>query len=136
MAETHPNTFANAGVECEKYHACLAVGDVRAAIQFYTEKLGFWLAFAEGTPANFAGVNLGGVQVFLEQGTPASQGCSLYFVVNDADRLYQLHRSAGVEIIEPPGDRAYALHDYTVRDNFGYRLTFGHHPKCSYEPAR
>jgi hypothetical protein len=48
-------------------------------------KLGFWLAFAEGKPPTFAGVNLGDVQVFLERGTPSPQGCSLYFVVNDAD---------------------------------------------------
>jgi len=34
-----------------------------------------------------AGVNLGQVQVFLEQDTPTPEGCSVYFVVGDADEL-------------------------------------------------
>ena len=72
-------------------------------------------------------MNLGEVQIFLEQGTPSPQGCSVYFVVGDADELYAFHRANGVEIVEPPGDRAYGFRDYTVRDLHGYRLTFGHH---------
>src|SRR5262249_13038807 len=119
-------------IRCEKYHATLRVADVRVAITFYTKKLGFWLAFAEGDPPTFAGVNLGSVQVFLEAGTPAPSGCSLYFVVDDADALHEFHRASGVEILETLGDRPFGLRDYTVRDDSGYRLTFGHHPKhCS-----
>jgi catechol 2,3-dioxygenase-like lactoylglutathione lyase family enzyme len=121
-------------IRCEKYHAILAVTDVRAAVQFYTTKLGFSLAFAEGDPPTFAAVNLGGsdlgsVQLFLESGTPAPEGCSLYFVVEDADALHQFHESCGVEILQKPCDRTYGLRDYTVRDDSGYRLTFGHHPR-------
>jgi catechol 2,3-dioxygenase-like lactoylglutathione lyase family enzyme len=121
-------------IRCEKYHAILAVTDIRAAVDFYTTKLGFWLAFAEGDPPTFAGVNLGGanlgsVQVFLQSGTPSPKGCSLYFVVDDADDLHRFHETSGVEILEKPGDRPYGLRDYTVQDHSGYRLTFGHHPK-------
>jgi catechol 2,3-dioxygenase-like lactoylglutathione lyase family enzyme len=121
-------------IRCEKYHAILAVTDVLAAVDFYTTKLGFWLAFAEGNPPTFAGVNLGGanlgsVQLFLESGTPSPEGCALYFVVEDADDLHRFHESSGVEILEKPGDRPYGLRDYTVRDYSGYRLTFGHHPR-------
>ena len=47
-------------------------------------------------------------------------------VVSDADKLHRFHRSSGVEIIEPPFDRPYGLRDYTVRNAYGYRLTFGH----------
>lgn len=130
MDESRLNTSARPDVDCEKYHATLAVSDVHSAVDFYTTKLGFWLAFAEGDPPTFAGVNLGRVQRFLEQGTPSPQGCSVYFVVSDADKLHRFHRSSGVEIIEPPADRPYGLRDYTVRDSYGYRLTFGHHPQC------
>ena len=70
-------------VDCEMCHPTLAVTDVRAAIEFYTTKLGFWVAFAEADPPTFAGVNLGRVQIFLEHGTPAPEGCSVYFVVSD-----------------------------------------------------
>ena len=73
-----------------------------------------------------AGVNLGNVQIFLEQGTPNPKGCSVYFVVGDADELYEFHRANGVDIVVPPDDRPYGLRDYAVRDLYGYRLTFGH----------
>jgi hypothetical protein len=73
-----------------------------------------------------AGVNLGSVQIFLEQGTPSPAGLSVYFVVGDADELFAYHRDGGVDVAVPPGDRDYGLRDYTVRDPWGYRLTFGH----------
>src|SRR5262245_40635363 len=112
MEQSRPNTLSRPDVRCEKYHLILAVSDIRAAIDFYTNKLGFWLAFAEGDPPTFAGLNLGSVQMFLERGTPSPQGCSVYFVVGDADALHQFHQSAGVEILETPGDRPYGLRDY------------------------
>ena len=73
-----------------------------------------------------AGVNIGETQIFLETGTPAPQGCSLYFVIGNADELYEYHRANRVPIIEAPGDRPWELRDYTVRDLDGYALTFGH----------
>lgn len=113
-------------VECEQHHASLSVSDVRTAVDFYTNKLGFWLAFTWGDPPTMAGVNLGQVQIFLEQGTPNPEGCSVYFVVGDADELYEFQRDKGVEVVGPPSDRPWGLRDYTVRDLHGYGLTFGH----------
>jgi uncharacterized glyoxalase superfamily protein PhnB len=113
-------------IECDQHHPTLSVSDVRAAAEFYTTKLGFWLAFAEGEPPTFAGVNLGRVQIFLAKGTPAPGACSVYFVVGDADALYEFHRANGVEIAEALRDQPYGLRDYTVRDRDGYYLNFGH----------
>ena len=62
-----------------------------------------------------AGVNLGDVQIFLRQGTPAPQGCSLYFVIGAADELCEFQRARGVEFVEPVGDRPWGFRDYTVR---------------------
>src|SRR3954468_22425560 len=98
-------TSAPPVVECEQIHAGLAVTDVRGAVDFYTQKLGFKLAFLWGDPPTFAGVNLGKVQMFLQKGTPDSQGCSVYFVVGDADRLCEFHRANGVEIAQEIGHR-------------------------------
>jgi catechol 2,3-dioxygenase-like lactoylglutathione lyase family enzyme len=112
--------------ECEQHHACLAVSNVRAAVEFYAEKLGFESAFMQGDPPSFAGVNLDRAQVFLERGTPSPKGCSVYFVVSDADELHEFHRSKGVQIVQALDDRPYELRDYTVRDLDGYHLTFGH----------
>ena len=115
------------GVECAQQHPSLSVSDVLAAVDFYTKKLGFHMGFISGDPPGFAGVNLGHVQVFLEQGTPNPRGCSVYFVIGDADELYEFQRANGVDIVEPPGDRPYGLRDYRVRDLYGYELVFGHH---------
>lgn len=113
-------------VDCEQQHPTLSVSDIPAAADFYAKKLGFFVAFTWGEPPTMAGVNLGHVQVFLEQGTPSPTGCSVYFVVGDADELYEFQRANGVDIVQPPGDRLYGLRDYTVRDLNGYALTFGH----------
>lgn len=113
-------------VEVEQHHASLRVADLSAAIDFYTTRLGFLHAFSWGDPPTMAGVNIGKTQIFLGVGTPAPQGCSLYFVVGDADELYDYHRANGVEVIETLGDRPWEFRDYTVRDSSGYALTFGH----------
>ena len=102
------------------------VPDVAAAADFYTKKLGFQLGFTFGEPPTIAGVTLGDVQIFLERGTPCPTGCSVYFVVGDADELHEFHRAGGVEIVVAPGDRPYDLRDYTARDLNGYHLSFGH----------
>jgi catechol 2,3-dioxygenase-like lactoylglutathione lyase family enzyme len=114
-------------VECEQIHAGLAVSDIPAAVDFYTKKLGFKLAFTWGDPPSFAGVNLGKVQMFLQKGTPDPKGCSVYFLVGDADLLYEFHRANGVEVAQEIGDREYGIRDYVVRDLHGYYLSFGHH---------
>jgi catechol 2,3-dioxygenase-like lactoylglutathione lyase family enzyme len=126
MQDARPGPREQLAIDCEQCHPTLAVIDVREAVEFYTKKLGFWLAFAEGDPPTFAGVNLGHVQVFLEHGTPSPQGCSVYFVVSDADKLHRFHRSRGVPVLESLADRPYRLRDYTIQDACGYRLTFGH----------
>jgi len=114
-------------VDCEQEHAAFYVSDVLAAVDFYTKKLGFKPGFTWGDPPSIAGVNLGNVQMFLELGTPNPKSCSVYFVVGDADELYEFQRANGVEIVVPPGDRHYGLRDYRVRDLYGYELNFGHH---------
>ncbi len=62
-------------VECEKQHPALRVSNIPAAVDFYIKKLGFRLGFTWGEPPEMAGVNLGDVQLFLEQGTPSPEGC-------------------------------------------------------------
>src|SRR5512134_2641154 len=92
-------------VECERQHPILAVPDIPAAVDFYTTRLGFATGFTWGDPPTFAGVNLGSVQVFLQQGRPGPDGCSVYFAVGDADALCAWQQAQGVEVLEPPGDR-------------------------------
>jgi catechol 2,3-dioxygenase-like lactoylglutathione lyase family enzyme len=118
---------ASTFVECEQVHAGLAVTDIGAAVEFYTKRLGFAAAFTWGDPPTFAGVNLDKVQMFLRKATPDPKGCTVYFLVGDADQLYEFHRAQGVDIAEPIADRPYGIRDYVVRDLYGYCLSFGHH---------
>lgn len=112
-------------VDCERQHAGLAVPDLMKAVDFYTTKLGFTLGFTWGEPPTFAGVNFGEQQVFLQPGTPSPEGCSIYFVVDKVDELYQYHLAGGVTLDCEVGDREYGLRDYGIRDLNGYRLVFG-----------
>jgi len=115
-------------VECTQQHASVFVSDLAAAIDFYTQKLGFALAFTWGEPPVFAGVNLDRTQIFLDQQRPPNPtGCCLFFNVDDVDALYDFHRANGVGIAQAVGDRAWHMRDYTVRDLNGYYLVFGQH---------
>lgn len=53
-------------IECEQQQVSVFVPDLDAAIAFYTEQLGFTLAFKWGDPPHFAGVNLDRTQIFLD----------------------------------------------------------------------
>src|SRR6267143_1080388 len=79
--------------ECEQIHAGLAVSDIPTAVEFYIKKLSFQQAFTWGEPPTFAGVNLGKVQMFLAKGTPtpSRDTGAVYFLVGDANQLYEFH---------------------------------------------
>src|SRR5688572_11074090 len=117
---------ATPSVECKQQIPGLVVQDVLAAVDFYTHKLGFRLAFTWGNPPTMAGVNLGEVGVHLMQGKPEPREGSVYFIVDDADALFELHRGNGVEIVEPPENRPWEMRDYRVRDLEGHLLGIGH----------
>lgn len=121
-------------IECERMHPEIAVEDVMQAVDFYENKLGFTVGFTWGEPVTMAGMNLGEVQIFLSKGTPNPSGCSLYFVVGDADELCEFQRANGVEVVEEPADREYGLRDYGIHDLNGYYLSFGHYIYTFGEP--
>src|SRR5262249_38690630 len=111
----------------EKQHPALRVSDIPAAVEFYTKRLGFQLGFTWGEPPEIAGVNLGSVQLFLERGSSRPEGCAVYFVVGNADELFEYQQANGVQVLELPGNRPYGLRDYRIRDLNGYELGFGHY---------
>jgi uncharacterized glyoxalase superfamily protein PhnB len=113
-------------VDCDQVHPSLQVTDITRAVEYYTTRLGFTQSFLSGEPPSMAGMGLGSIQLFLEQGTPNPDGCSLYFVVGNADELFAFHRANGIDIVVEPEDRQYGLRDYQVRDLHGYHLSFGH----------
>jgi catechol 2,3-dioxygenase-like lactoylglutathione lyase family enzyme len=124
-------------IECEQLHPGLAVADLPRSIEFYTQKLGFELAFTWDEPPTFAGLNLDRAQVFLSHGTPTpSRAAAAYFLVGDADSLYEFHAANGVEIAQAIDDRPYGMRDYSVRDPNGHYLVFGQHALNAGPPVR
>ena len=110
-------------VECERFHPGLPVPDISAAADYYVNTLGFRLLFKA---PEIAGVDLGGESLHLTGGKPNPEGCSVYFVVGDADEFYEFHKANGVDILYPPTDQPYELRDYRIKDLNGYELVFGH----------
>ena len=122
------DTPAPPRVECTQLHPGLAVGDLAAAIDFYTNRLGFRVGFTWGDPPVMAGMNLGDVQIFLQGSEPnPGRRSEVFFVVDDADALYAFHQAGGVEVVEPIDDRIYGMRDYVVHDLCGHWLGFGHY---------
>ncbi|NII26849.1 hypothetical protein HB364_17295 [Pseudoflavitalea sp. X16] len=112
-------------IDCDRLHPLLVVSDIPAAVDFYANKLGFSHGFTWGEPPEMAGMNIGDVSIHLYKGEPHSN--SVYFVVGDADELYEFQRSNGVEVVHTPADREYELRDYAVKDPWGNTLAFGHY---------
>ena len=124
-------------IDCQHFHASLYVEHVPTAVDYYNDKLGFFTAFTWGEPeVTMAGVNLGKVQIFLEKGTPQPDAGPLYFVVSNADELYEFHQANRVEVTVPIGDREYGLRDYGVRDLHGHHLSFGQYIYTVGEPIK
>lgn len=130
MTQPSPNPSARPGdrpaVACTGHHTGLSVPDVMEAVRYYCDVLGFEEGFTWGDPVVMAGVDLGEARIFLERGTPSPAGCSLYFMVDDADLLHAHQAAMGARVVHEPGDREYGLRDYVVRDLHGYTLAFGH----------
>jgi uncharacterized glyoxalase superfamily protein PhnB len=122
--------------DCYQVHPELCVPDVRAAVEFYEQKLGFSTNFLVGEPPEMAGMGLGDISLHLIRGTSGSQGCKVYFVVGNADEMFHFHKANGVEISVEPEDRVYGMRDYAVRDLNGYVLGFGNPLFNTGEPVR
>ena len=97
----------------------LGTRDIEKAISFYVERLGFILAFRDGSnPTNYVGLRRGGVELHMQFQYPYEMGTiRLRFVVDDPDALYEEYRDKnvfheGTRLADTPwGTREFALYD-------------------------
>ena len=125
---TDPKELAPLAVE-------LFVPNVAEATRFYADTLGFTVLRTDppGEPV-FAIAHLGeAVLMFMHDpfyaGTRADldyrgAGIDVRLMVPDVDAVYERIRAAGVDVMNPIGDRDYGLRDFIMRDPFGFRLRF------------
>jgi ribosomal-protein-alanine N-acetyltransferase len=111
----------------------LAVPDVRAAAEFYRDKLGFNITLLFGEPPSYATVSLsewsvaGAHIAFSGADVPAvAGGVTLYLNIGpDLDELYEMYRAAGVVVVEKPATRPWGIREFSIEDCNGYILKFG-----------
>jgi len=119
------STFPN--IQCHHVFPTLQVADINAALQFYTEKLGFAERFVWGDPVTYAGIMLDKTTVHLALVKENRNKAEVNFLVSNANALYTTHQANEVTITVPIDDREYGLRDYQVEDPDGNLIGFGHY---------
>ena len=113
------------------------VPDVRAAAEYYRDRLGFQFERFWGEGPSFTMVWRRGAVIMLarlETGPPMPNASvareegvwDAYVWVDDADALYAEYKAAGVRIARDICDQPYNCRDFDVEDPNGYIICFGH----------
>ena len=97
----------------------LGTRDIQRAIAFYTERLGFRLAFRDGgDPPNYVGFRRDAVEIHMQFQFEHEMGTiRLRVLVEDPDALFNEYQQRGVECTPngirdtPWGTREFALYD-------------------------
>ena len=106
----------------------LRVEDMRAAVEFYVNKLGFRNAPWGGD--DFTSVNRGRAGIYLCRGAQGRGGAWAWVGVEDAARLHEEYVARGVRILLPPTNYEWAL-EFHVEDPDGNVLRFASAPLAS-----
>lgn len=107
-------------------HARANVSDLRRAIEWYTDVLGFVVdtTWPPGEP-NYAHFRAASGAVFAIQEADG-RGGRFNFTVDDPDELWE-RLEGRVEIVEPLFDTAYGTRKFTIADPDGNELGFVDH---------
>ena len=100
-------------------HPILGTRDIKRAIEFYTQRLGFQFAFGDkADPPNYVGFRRDAVELHMQFQFEHEMGTiRLRFLVEDPDALFNEYRQRGVECSAsgirdtPWRTREFALHD-------------------------
>jgi catechol 2,3-dioxygenase-like lactoylglutathione lyase family enzyme len=108
-------------------HPILGTLDIQRAIAFYTQQLGFRLAFkGDDDPPNYVGFRRDAVELHMQFQFPSEMGTiRLRFLVADPDALFNEYERRGVECA-PPGvhDTPWGTREFALYDLDRNALTF------------
>ncbi len=105
----------------------LGTRDLAAAVQFYTERLGFTLSFGDPTvEVGYVGLRRDKVELHLQfQYEHEMSTTRLRIVVDDPDSLFAEYRDKGVFHVETrPADTAWGTREFAFYDLDRNGLTF------------
>ena len=107
----------------------IASSDVRRAVTYYTDVLGFNEHFIFGAPAVYAGVERDGVLLYitLDPALASSLKASnlhpeVFLWVHNVDEAFEDHKLRGAKIFEEISDRPWDARQYVIEDPNGYHL--------------
>lgn len=110
-----------------KLFPVFTVRDLDTSIDFYTNQLGFSLAWTWGTPATRAGVANGDIEIQLDcAGLGAPAGPSVvYCHMTEVEPYFLACKARGVPFSLELGERPWGMVDFRVIDPDGNRIGFG-----------
>lgn len=117
-------------VHFENADPILRVEDMRSAVKYYVEVLGF--TEADWGDDKFSNVGRDNAGIYLVQGEQGHPGTWVWVGVSDAQALYEEIQPKGARIHHPPRNYPWAL-EMHVEDLDGNVLRFGSDPK-QYQP--
>jgi uncharacterized glyoxalase superfamily protein PhnB len=116
-------------MKLKKFVPVIATLDVKSAVDYYCGVLGFSEHFVFGDPPVYAGVEQGGVLLYLaldvELATMiknANLHPEVFLWVQDVDAAFIYHKDRGAKIVEEIADRAWDARQYVIEDPAGYHL--------------
>lgn len=112
----------------------MPVSDLRAALDYYANRLGFSIDWGEQGGDGIAGISKGDCRIFLtDTAFRERYGTSGPVLVwlnldskEDVDALHELWRGNQARIISPPESKPWGLHEFTAADADGNLLRVFH----------
>ena len=113
------------GIKFHYANPVMAVKDVKRAVKFYREKLGFDIDVLWENP-NYGCVSRGGITIEFGEGRPDHVGGSACVIqVSDVESLYNEFKAKDLNFVGDFSEREYGSKDFRIRDNDGNLLVFG-----------
>jgi len=114
----------------KKTHPIIGTRDIKRAIEFYTKRLGFQLAFGDKTdPPNYVGFRRDAVELHMQFQFEHEMGTiRLRFLVDDPDTLFNEYRQRNVECsANGISDTNWGTREFALFDLDRNALTFYRH---------
>ncbi len=107
----------------------IATADVRAAIDYYVDVLGFSEYFTFGNPLEYAGVRRGGAQIYITRDERLASALKaagahpeVFLWVSEVDRVFEEHQARGAKVVEAISNRPWDARQYVIEDPHGYLI--------------